>query len=455
MKRRRSIDPNLVLLTAVFIAVRGVFSVPVLLDGSRSFACTDADTYHSIAVNLLAGNGFSIAEAPPCEVETTVTPAYPFFLAGIYSLSGESSIAAVLIQQILVLSTMLMLYFFLKERFNNRIAMLGSVLFTVELNLALFSTQLTTETLFTFLFIPFLILCVRWVEELRWTDAAGAGLLLGAATLTRPVVLYFGVPLLLFIILSRFKWKKLLGWGVIVAIQLAVIAPWVVRNYAVFGEVFYSTVSDMNLVRYHAAPLKARLAGISREQAAEQLETQALAGATYRNAPQYFRLIGGEAKRYLLKHPLPYVGISALGGAGTLLSPFPVHEVGVYLAGQRQPPRGSIMIELLSELGKGRIFKVARTIWDERLGYYGTLTAVVFLIYALFHLAKLALGLRAFIVRGLRDPVMLLFLLAGIYSLAFLGLAVVPRLRVPVEPLLVSLAAIGLFSKREKTPRSS
>ncbi len=113
------------------------------------------------------------------------------------------------------------------------------------------------------------------------------------------------------------------------------------------------------------------------------------------------------------------------------------------------------MIELLSELGKGRIFKVARTIWDERLGYYGTLTAVVFLIYALFHLAKLALGLRAFIVRGLRDPVMLLFLLAGAYSLAFLGLAVVPRLRVPVEPLLVSLAAIGLFSKREKTPRSS
>ncbi|MEA3312544.1 MAG: glycosyltransferase family 39 protein, partial [candidate division WOR-3 bacterium] len=410
----------------------------------------------SIARNLLEGHGFSMNIAPPYESETTVTPGYPFFVAGIYVISGGSRIAVVLIQLLLNLVLLAMLYRFIAKRFGERAALLVGVLFILELNIAIFTNQITTETLFTFFFIPTLILIVQGFkqERITWLKVIGAGLLLGAATLVRPMLLYFGVPLLLFALLSRFRWRKLLGWGLIVGLQLACIAPWVIRNRVVFGETFYSTVSDMNLMRYHAVPLKARLDGISREEAARQLTEEALQGKTYQNTPQYFRIVGAEARRYLLKHPLSYVGISIVGGLGTLVSPLSLHETGVYFGGQKDPPGESIMVQMLAELSNGRIISVLKMAWNERLSYYGTAVAVLFLIYGLFHLAKLGLGLRAYIIRGLKDPVMLLFLLTGIYSLSLLGLAVVPRLRVPVEPLLVSLAGIGIVARRVKKQAS-
>lgn len=453
--RRIFADKTLLILLGAALTARLVFSIPVFMDPSRTMACTDARTYDSIARNLLEGNGFSMNIAPPYESETTVTPGYPFFVAGIYAISGGSRIAVVLIQLLLNLALFAMLYRFIAKRFGERAALLVGVLFILELNIAIFTNQITTETLFTFFFIPVLLLIIEWTERDRLILAVGAGLLLGAATLVRPVTLYFGVPLLLFLFLTRFRWRKLLGWGIIVVLQLACISCWVIRNRIVFGETFYSTVSSMNLMRYHAVPLKAKLEGISRVQAAHELEQKALEGRTYENTPQYFRIVGAEARRYILKHPLPYIGISIVGGLGTLAFPFSMHETGVYLGGQKDPPGESIMVQMLAELSNGRIISVFKMAWNERLSYYGTAVAVLFLIYGLFHLAKLGLGLRAYIVHGFKDPALLLFLLTGIYLLSLLGLAVVPRLRVPVEPLLVSLAGIGLASKRIKKSKDS
>ncbi len=456
-------NKKLLMLLGACLIARLVFSVPVFIDPSRAMVCTDARTYDSIARNLLAGNGFSMSRASPYVLETTVTPGYPFFLAAVYAVSSGSRIAVVLIQLVLNLVLLTMLYQFIRHRFGERPALFAGILFILELNLALFTNQITTETLFTFLFIPALILAIKGFERNRfcWPEVIGAGLLLGAATLVRPVVLYFGIPLLVFILLWRFKWRKLVNWGIIVFLQLVLIAPWVIRNRIIFGETFYSTVSAMNLARYHAAPLKAGIEGIPREEAAQALRQEALEGKTWDNDARYFKLIGAQARRYLIKHPLRYVGASVIGGVGTLCSPLSSHEVGNYFGGHKPPPQGSIMVQMLAELSKGRIIHVAKTFWQERLSYYGTFTALLFLIYGLFHLAKLGLGLRAYIIGGLKAPVPLLFLITGIYLLGLMGLAIVPRLRVPVEPLLVGLAGIGFClkarkkdSKKETTGRS-
>lgn len=443
-------DRKLLILLSVALVIRLAFTVPVFLDSSRTFACTDARTYDSIARNLLQGKGFSMSLEAPYEPETTVTPGYPFFVAGIYAITGGSRISVVMVQLVLNLVILVMLYLFLKKRFGERTALLAGALFIAELNIVIFTNQITTEILFTFFFIPALLLIIKWIEMERMVLAVGAGLLLGVASLVRPVVLYFGVPLLLFVFLTRFRWRKLLGWGIIVVLQLVLLSPWVIRNRIVFGETFYSTVSSMNLMRYHAVPLKARLEDISREHAAQELEQKALEGKPVENTPQYFRIVGAEARRYILKHPLPYIPISIVGGLGTLAFPFSMHETGVYFGGQKDPPGGSIIVQMLAQLSKGRIISVLKMAWKERLSYYGTFVAVLFLLYGIFHLIKLGLGLRAYITRRFKEPAMLLFFLTCIYSLSLLGLAVVPRLRVPVEPILVSLAAIGVFSIRKK-----
>lgn len=449
MKRNRSLDKTLLVLLGGALLIKLVFAIPVFIDSSRALACTDAFFYDRIAHNLLEGNGFSMDETPPYRPDSTVAPGYPFFVAALYALFGGSKVAVVMIQIILNLVLLYVLYRFLKKRFGDRPALLFGIIFAVDVNFSIFVNQITSETLFTALFIPGLLFILTASEEKVLFHALWAGLLLGAATLVRPLILYFGVPLILFLLLTRINCRKLLQWGMIVGLQLVFIAPWVMRNRAVFGEICYTTVSNINLMRYHAVPLYAFLEHKSRAQSQVELEEAALGGEVYENEVQRLNAVGSQARRYLLKHPLPYAGAAIVGGLGSLIYPLPLHETGVYLKGQMLPPAGSIMVDLLDSLSRGRIGEAIRMAWQERLSYYGTLTVVVFLLYGLFHLAKLAFGLRAFILRGLKDPLMLLFFLTGVYFLGLLGLAVVPRMRVPVEPLLLSLAAIGVFAKKK------
>jgi len=447
-------DRALLVLLGAGLAVRLALAVPVFTDVSRTAACYDALAYDQIARNLLDGHGFSKSPLPPYELNSTITPGYPFFVAGVYAVFGRLPVVVVLIQILLNLVVLGVLYRFVRERFSAKAALWMGVFFTADLNMALFCAQLTSETLFTLLLLGALMLILKSVETGRLRLSVGAGALLGAATLVRPIALYFTLPVLLFILVSHRRrhpvrlTRKLLQWGVIIGLQVAFIVPWVVRNRLAFGETFYTTVSDVNMLRYHAAPLKAALEHKPRMQAQEELEEAALEGESWSNEARYFRLLGSEAKRYVLRHPLPYLASLVMGGVVSLVYPLPMRETGVYFRGEEALPELSVAQSAMLETLKGRIVPALRTAWRERLRYYGAAVFALFLVYAAFHLLKLGCGLRAYILRGLRDPLMLLFLLTGMYFMGLLGFGVSPRMRVPVEPLLVSLAGIGIASRR-------
>jgi len=458
MKRshKPTLDKTLIFLMLGALVIKLVFAVPVFTDPQRSLACTDAFFYDRIARNIVSGNGFSMEEGAPYDPDSTVAPGYPYFIAAIYGVFANSKIAVVLVQIILNLLLLYIIYRFLKRKFPEKTVILFGIIFALDLNLSIFINQITSETLFSVLFIPGLLLVLTAVEEKKILPAVWAGLLLGAATLVRPVILYFGAPLLIFFFIAQIKvrpyklWRRIAGWGVVIILQLILITPWVIRNRAVFSRTFYTTVSQINLMRYHAAPLKSILEHKPRLQAQQELTNDALEHETWSNEVDNLRLTGRGARKYILSHPLPYAGIAVLGGLGSLLNPLDLHETGVYLKGQTLPPSGSILSDVQANLTKGRIGKALGIVWNERLLYYGKPVILVFILYGLVHLAKLVFGLRAYIVLGFSDPMMLLFLLTGIYILGLVGFAMVARMRVPAEPLLCSLAAIGLFAKREK-----
>jgi hypothetical protein len=131
-----------------------------------------------------------------------------------------------------------------------------------------------------------------------------------------------------------------------------------------------------------------------------------------------------------------------------------MRETGVYLRGEENLPRPRVAQSVMLETMRGRLIPALKISFQERLYYFGILAFILFLLYGVFHLFKLGFGLRAYIVRGLRDPVMFLFLLTGIYFLGLLGFGISPRMRVPMEPLLAALAGIGIASKRTKKERS-
>ena len=454
--RRIFSDKTLLILLGAALAARLVLAIPVFIDISRtSAACWDAIVYEKTALNLLDGHGYSVSSQEPYEIDSTIAPGYPFFVAGVYALFGRSKLAVVFIQIILNLAVLAILYRFLLRRFGSKPALWMGVLFIADINMAIFCAQLSSETLFALLLIPALLLILASFESGRIRSAVAAGVLVGAATLVRPIALYFALPLLLYLFLSRFRWRKLLQWGVILLIQIAFITPWIIRNRVVFGETFYTTVSDVNFLLYHAAPLKAALERKPRGVAQQELEDEAFQDKGWQNQAQYFRILGRHARRYLLKHPLPYVGSVVMGGVVALVSPLPMSGTGVYFRRKEALPELEVAQSSMIEILKGRAIPALKIALRERLRYFGVPLFTLFIAYALFHLFKLGCGLRAYILRGLRDPALLLFLLTGLYFMGLVCFGTSPRMRAPMEPLLVSLAGIGLASKRIKKSKDS
>jgi len=454
MKRSINIDKTLLMLLAGGLLIRLAVAVPVFADMSRTASCYDAVSYNLLAHHILDGKGFSASFHPPYKPNSTITPGYPAFLTAIYALTGRCKQAVIFVQIILNLIVLAMLYRFLKKRFGGKSCLWMGVLFIADLNMIMFCAILTTETLFTLLLVSLLITLIRCFQKERFGLAVVSGMLLGVSTLVRPIVIYFAAPLLIYVFLSRFKWRKLAQWAVILGIQLAFITPWVIRNKVVFGEYFYTTISDVNLLRFHAAPLKAGLQGIPRDEAQLQLELEGTQGRTDFNEAGYYRRYGKAARRYLLKHPLPYIGSLFMGGLATLLYPLPMSDMGFYFRGPDNLPTPGVAQSVMVEVMRGRVFPALKIAWDERLHYFGLAVFIIFLVYSVYHLLKLGAGLRAYIVRGFGDPAMLLFLITGLYFLGLLGFGISPRMRVPLEPLLVSLAGMGIVSRRMRKQKS-
>lgn len=455
MKNKLFSDKTLIILVGCFILSRLVFSIPVFIDESRTFACTDGVAYDQIALNILEGHGFSKNPGEPYEKDSTITPGYPFFLAFIYALFGHSKIVVVLIQIILGALVMIALYRFVYKRFGEKPAFWASLLFILDINSALFTTQLTTESLFTLVLVMTLLLVLEVFEEGSLGKTLLAGIFLGMATIIRPIAIYFAFPILIYVLFTKISRKKLGQWAIILGLQLILISPWVIRNRVVFGELFYTTISDVNMLRYQAAPLKAAFEHKSRDAAQEELERNALQGKTWSNEAQYFRILGREAKSYIVKHPLAYVGSLAMGGAATLIYPLPLRETGVYFRGEANLPRLGVAQSVILEALKGRFLPALKIAWQERLRYFGLPVFILFIAYTIFHIVKLAFGLKAYIIRGMRDKAMLLFLISGLYFLGLVGFGITPRMRVPLEPLLVALAGIGIVFKKTKNEIAS
>lgn len=444
------------ILAGVLVATRMAMMIPLFCDPGRWGGAADATIYPQIAENLLDGYGFSIDDREPYLENSGFAPGYPYFLAGLYAVFGRSPYPAAIIQILFLLLVLAVLYRFILARYGSRSAMWMGIFFITDMNLAMFSFQQLSEPLFLVLFVPGLLLFLKALEDKSIRNAIIAGGLLGLATLVRTITLYFAVPLLLFVLTlgstwrRGFKWFRLLQVAIILVVQLLIITPWIVRNRVVFGQAFYSTVADINLHRYHASPLKALLERKNIGEAKQELADDAQRDASWKNGAEYNQLVGRKSKEYVLGHPLPYIGLLATGAFTNLLYPAPLSEMWFYFNAGEDLETTGVTQKAMTEFMKGRVLEATRIVVSERVAELGLPLVVFAILYSLFYFFKLGCGIRAYITRGLRDPVMLLFLITGIYFLAFLGFGVTLRMRVPLDPLIASLAGLGLASRITK-----
>lgn len=224
-------DKKLLLVSIFFVSllVSSLFLVFLGKIGPEGHQLPNTDylnCYKPSALNFLQGKGiFENNNGEICS-----PPGYPFFLAPILKLSqllkiNEISLI-VLVNVILAAFSALLLFLFTELLFGRKIALISSLLWlSYPFNLW-FLKNPQTETIF----IPFLYLAV-WIFLMSLRKKTSSltfltGIILGAATLTRPVAVFLPfLFVLLGFLFFPFK-KQILLSCLILAGFLLVIFPW-------------------------------------------------------------------------------------------------------------------------------------------------------------------------------------------------------------------------------------
>jgi hypothetical protein len=210
-----------------------------------------ARRYHPLAVNLVAGHGFSADIAPPYHPYSFDQPGYPLLVATIYRFTASNTHAVVLLQILLELATLgLMVEVAGLLQLGRRVQAAMATCGLLCPFLPLWSGLLMTEITATFCVTLTAYALVRSVVA-RPRDRVGwwilAGIIGGLALLVRAdLVVALGLMVVAAVVAScRRRGNRaasrrrlvLSAQGVISSVVIGglMLVPWAMRNHTVFG----------------------------------------------------------------------------------------------------------------------------------------------------------------------------------------------------------------------------
>ncbi|GAB4263667.1 MAG: hypothetical protein Kow0080_02250 [Candidatus Promineifilaceae bacterium] len=209
----------------------------------------DEVSYHTLALRVLDGQGFSFGERWwPATAANAPTAHWSFlytlYLAGIYALTGESPLIARVVQAVLVGIAMPWLAFRLAllvfaqwgQKYAEKVGLAAAAVTAVYIYLFYYAAALITESFYITAIMAsfYFAFRIRQVQNTRLSDWIWLSLCLGAAVLLRQLFLLF-VPFLLLWLWWAVRpslWRLVLPL-VVIGIM---VAPFTVRNQRVFGR---------------------------------------------------------------------------------------------------------------------------------------------------------------------------------------------------------------------------
>jgi 4-amino-4-deoxy-L-arabinose transferase-like glycosyltransferase len=189
----------------------------------------------AVGWNLAQGYGFSVRPAPPYTPGLYRGPGYPYFLAAVYALAGHSFKAAFIAQAIVDSVTALLVVAIASAFFGTEVSLLAGFLYALYPYSSIFCGIIIQDVLLTFMVTLVLWLAVRAARDKEnWVGWVAVGVGLGFAALVKPfLILYAAVPAVTLIVIA--PWRKALKNLVLLsAASVAIISPWVIRNYVAF-----------------------------------------------------------------------------------------------------------------------------------------------------------------------------------------------------------------------------
>lgn len=164
-------------------------------------------------------------------------PLYPLFIAlFLDNPPTVENVGRILrVQAVISTLTVLLVFWVARCFLPISLALAATALTAISPHLVTMNIYLLSETLFCFFVVLAILLITTAAKTNRMTSSVLAGLALGAAALTHPMLLYFVAPLAIFL-LYCWGWKP--GWKKVTAVILGfslLYGGWIVRNISTLG----------------------------------------------------------------------------------------------------------------------------------------------------------------------------------------------------------------------------
>jgi len=393
---------------------------------------SDQNDYLQLAHTMLTAHRFAMTPDSPPEVFRT--PGYPTFIALIDLMSGDWYWAPFVVNGVLVgLLAVLVSLIATQLALPRHASLLAGALIGLSSGTLLMSVTGTGgDVLYTLLYAIAAYLALR-SDIHPFRRATVIGIVLGLATLVRPIGILASLPLIFGfaaihqpsrILYMRATLLALIAWTV-------VLAPWYARNAVVVGKPLFSTVSTFNITYYNIPMSETfwRQGGEkeSREAvlfAVGTTSTNALRSTAYLASMQqynsaYVRSHSVEYGVFHLARTIPFFVMSGFNVINAVLS----HEAP------------SLRFPIFPTEGENLTRHILAHEWDKAVRalatyWFTTLERISWLI------AILAACASPFFAHDERQRILLLFVCIIISNIILVSPVTQARYRVPAEPFI-------------------
>ncbi|MGC8832755.1 MAG: ArnT family glycosyltransferase [Armatimonadota bacterium] len=296
---------KLLLILLLAAVLRYALIAVAYMHGYNPTSRSDPLQYHLLASNLLKKHRYSLEGwvavndwEKPSFWERNRTPGFPFFIAGVYKITGPKPYAASLALILVSCCTVLLVYAVGKHMFGCRTGLLAGAVFALSPTSVLYSGMLFPDTLHAAVVTAGYWTLLRAASNRRSSLYVLSGALLGLAGLIRPSTLYLSLCISALIMWMRREWKA----AVLISVLAWVVAlPWAVRNLLVHRQFEVSSIGSYNMLYYNLAYARSRTARVHPDQIRKLYAAEELAGVSRKT------LIERETRKYwkqLLKNQI-------------------------------------------------------------------------------------------------------------------------------------------------------
>jgi len=177
---------------------------------------------------------------------TSRAPLYPAFISLI--LKFYNNLNFIILTQHLVSLSFIIIAYNIGLIYSKEIAFISGILCSLNLNFIIHANFFLTETLFGLFFFIFLFFSIHFLKFFKIKFLLFSGIFLGLSALVRPLVIYFPIVFLIFLVFAKYNFKKkFLAIFVFLITFYATIFPWMFHNYKLHGHFALTTSVTSNV----------------------------------------------------------------------------------------------------------------------------------------------------------------------------------------------------------------